>query len=155
MAGQLDDFAAVLTALKTGGVRFVVVGGIAVIAHGYVRTTRDVDAVIAGDEENLERARAVVTELECTRQDGSPLTARDLRAGRPWILRTRHAYLDLLPATVVPFEDLRRRASLRKVDGVPVPICALEDLVALKRAAGRTKDRLDLEMLRDALGELP
>lgn len=155
MAGQLDDFAAVLSALKSGDVRFVVVGAIAVIAHGYVRATRDVDPVIAGDHENLDRARAVVAGMGSTRQDGGPLTARDLRAGRPWILRTRHAYLDLLPDTVVPFEDLERRASVRRVDGIPVPICALEDLVTLKPAAGRTKDQLDLEMLRDALGDLP
>lgn len=155
MVGELDDFAAVLNALTEGGVRFVIVGGIAVIAHGYVRATRDVDAVLAGDGENLDRARTVVAELGATRQDGSVLTDDDLQPGRPWILRTRHAYLDLLPDTVVPFEDLERRASARRVDGVLVAICGLADLVALKRASGRTKDRLDLEMLREALGDLP
>jgi predicted nucleotidyltransferase len=55
----------------------------------------------------------------------------------------------------VPFAPLRDRASVRRVDGVEVPVCSLDHLVALKRVAGRTKDVLDLEMLREALGDLP
>jgi predicted nucleotidyltransferase len=151
----VDDFAAVLTALTEGGVEFVVVGGIAVVAHGYVRATRDIDAVIAPSADNIRRARQVVSDLDATRQDGTPLVERDLAVGRPWILRTKYAYLDLLPDHDVPFALLRDRASVRRVDGVEVPICSLDHLVALKRAAGRTKDVLDLEMLREALGDLP
>lgn len=151
----MDDFARVLTALNDGGVEYVVVGGIAVVAHGYLRATRDIDVVIAGDEANVARTRAVCRGLDATRQDGSPLQEADLEPNRAWILRTSLAYLDILPDREIAFGALRTDAAVRRVDGVPVPICSLAHLIVLKRAAGRTKDRLDLEMLEAALGELP
>lgn len=151
----MDDFARVLTALTDGDVEFVVVGGIAVVAHGYVRATRDIDAVLEPSPENLERARLVVRALGSTRQNGTSLGDEDLRPGRPWTLRTAHAFLDLLPDRDLPFGELRAAATERRVDGVPVLVCSLEHLVRLKRTAGRPKDDHDLSVLRETLGELP
>jgi predicted nucleotidyltransferase len=151
----VDDFAGVLRALTDGGVRFVVVGGIAVVAHGHLRGTKDIDVVVDPAAVNLERLRGVLRELGATKQNGSPLGEGDLEAGRPWNLRTALAFVDVLPDRDVPFGELEAAATERRVDGVPVPVCSLEHLVRLKRAAGRTKDVLDLQALRDALGELP
>jgi predicted nucleotidyltransferase len=47
------------------------------------------------------------------------------------------------------------RADVKRIDGVEAPICSLADLVAMKRATGRGSDEVDLERLREALGELP
>jgi hypothetical protein len=47
------------------------------------------------------------------------------------------------------------RADVRKVDGVEAPICSLANLVAMKRAAGRERDLVDLADLEAAHGELP
>jgi predicted nucleotidyltransferase len=58
----------------------------------------------------------------------------------------------LLPA---PFADVLARSDRKRIDGVEVAICALVDLVAMKRATGRGSDALDLERLREAHGELP
>jgi predicted nucleotidyltransferase len=58
-------------------------------------------------------------------------------------------------AALNDFADVIARAEVKRIDGVEAPICSLRDLVAMKRATGRTSDELDLERLREARGELP
>jgi hypothetical protein len=72
-------------------------------------------------------------------------------------LRTRHCLVDILSEQLLPasFADVLSRADVKRIDGVPAPICSLADLVAMKRATGRTADELDVERLRDAHGILP
>jgi hypothetical protein len=70
----------------------------------------------------------------------------------PYARRRTSTPRRLLPA---PFGEVLGRADVRRVDGVEAPICALQDLVAMKRATGRGTGELDLERLREAHGELP
>ena len=153
----MNDFAAALRDLNDAGIRYVIVGGLAVIRHGAVRATKDVDAAVAMDEENLSRLEALVERWCATNPDGSPLRTAKLEPGGALALRTRHCLIDLrseqlLPA---PFEAVLARADVKRIDGVEAPICSLADHVAMKRATGRSSDLLDLERLGDALGELP
>ncbi len=157
MAAALNDFAAALRDLNESGVRYVIVGGLAVIRHGAVRATKDVDVAIAMEDENLARLEKLVAGWQATNPDGSPLRTTKLTAGGVLPLRTPHCLVDfiseqLLPA---PFDDVLARADVKRIDGVAAPICSLIDLVAMKRAAGRGTDLLDLERLTEAHGELP
>ena len=61
------DLEALLHALSASGVRFVVIGGVAVGVHGYVRATKDLDVCPAGDRENLERFARLLTLSCCPR----------------------------------------------------------------------------------------
>lgn len=72
-------------------------------------------------------------------------------------LATPYGDLDLLSEKIagISFTRLRARADVKRVDGVPAPICSLVDLVALKRAAGRERDIADLSDLEAAHGDLP
>lgn len=153
----MNDFAAVLRDLNAAGVRYVIVGGLAVIRHGAVRATKDVDAAVATDDENLARLEELVVRWRATNPDGTPLRATTLAAGGVLALRTTHCLVDLLSEQLLPapFADVLRRADVKRIDGVEAPICALADLVAMKRATGRGTDLLDLERLRDAHGALP
>lgn len=153
----MSGFGRILDDLNRVGVRYVLIGGIALIRHGVVRATRDVDAILAPEPENLERLRALIAEWPATRPDGSPVPDDAVTTGRTIHLATPHGELDLLAERLPPlsFAELSARAEARRVDGVKAPICSLADLVALKRIAGRERDLVDLQDLEAAHGELP
>jgi len=153
----MNDFAAALRDLNDAGIRYVIVGGLALIRHGVVRATKDIDAVVAMDADNLARLEALLDRWEVTNPNGTPLRMRALTPGSVLALRTHHCLVDILSEQLLPapFEDVLRRSDVKRIDGVEAPICSLVDLVAMKRAAGRGSDELDLERLSDAHGELP
>lgn len=153
----MTGFGQLLSDLNEGGVRYVLIGGIALIRHGVVRTTRDVDVMLAPGGENRRRLRSLVVAWDATRPDGSPVPDETIATGHSIHLATPHGELDLLAERDPPltFDELMTRADVRRVDGVSAPICSLADLVALKRIAGRPRDLADLADLADAHGALP
>jgi hypothetical protein len=153
----VSGFGRILIDLNRAGVRYVLIGGIALIRHGVVRATADVDAVLEPSDENLERLRALIAEWGATRPDGSALAPDAVAVGRSIHLATPHGDLDFLGERSPPltFSELSLRADTRRVDGVDALICSLADLVALKRLAGRERDLADLSELEAAHGELP
>ena len=153
----MNDFAAALRDLNEAGIRYVIVGGLAVIRHGAVRATKDVDVAVAMEPANLARLDGLVERWGATNPDGSPLRTHVLARGGALALRTRHCLVDILSEQLLPapFDEVLGRADVKRIDGVEAPICSLADLVAMKRATGRGSDELDLERLREAHGELP
>lgn len=153
----MTGFGRIFSDLNSSGVRYVVIGGIALIRHGVVRATRDVDVVLDPDPDNVERLRAQIERWGATRPDGSPLPPETIESGRTIHLATRHGDLDLLAEHPSPltFAELLDRSDTKRVDGVEAPICSLADLVALKRLADRERDRVDLADLEAAHGTLP
>ncbi len=153
----MNDFAAALRDLNDAGIRYVVVGGLAVIRHGAVRATKDVDVAVAMDRDNLTRIAALLERWQATNPDGTPLRRADLVPLGALALRTPHCLVDVLSEQLLPapFDEVLARADLKKIDGVAAPICGLADLTAMKRATGRGSDELDLVRLREAHGELP
>jgi hypothetical protein len=153
----VTGFSRILEDLNEAGVRYVLIGGIALIRHGVVRATRDIDAVFDPDAENVERIKSLAAKWGATRPDGSPLPDEGISSERSIHLRTPGGDLDLVSEKVagVSFASLSSRAEVKKVDGVSAPICSLPDLVAMKRAVGRERDLVDLADLEAAHGELP
>jgi len=153
----VTGFGRLLADLNDAGVGYVVVGGIAVIRHGVVRATNDVDVVVAADEPTGSALAGLIAAWSATRPDGSPEHRSLPSPGWPLHLRTEHGLIDLLADQPPPLDltGLRSRADVRRVDGVPAPICSLADLVVLKRAAGRPADLDDLNRLETAHGGLP
>jgi hypothetical protein len=153
----VTGFGRILEDLNDAGVRYVLIGGIALIRHGVVRATRDVDAVFDPEQDNVERIRMLIEQWGATRPDGSAVPDDGIAGDRTIHLATKHGDLDLLSekSAGVSFGDLRARADTRRVDGVEALICSLADLVKLKRSAGRERDLVDLADLEAAHGELP
>ena len=153
----MNDFAAALRDLNEAAIRYVIVGGLAVIRHGVVRATKDVDAAVAMDDENLARLEGLVERWEATNPDGTPLRMTRPAAGGALALRMRHCLVDVLSEQLLPapFDAVLARSEVKRIDGVQAPICSLADLVAMKRSTGRGTDLLDLERLREAHGALP
>jgi predicted nucleotidyltransferase len=153
----VTGFGRILDDLNGAGIRYVLIGGIALIRHGVVRATRDVDAVFDPDPGNVDRIRILIERWGATRPDGSPIPEGSIAGDRTIHLATPHGDLDLLSenAAAVGFTELLARADTRRVDGIEAPICSLADLVAMKRVAGRERDRVDLADLESAHGDLP
>jgi hypothetical protein len=144
----------ILLALSRGNVRFVLIGGLAAQVHGSPSLTFDVDVCFDLDGENLERLAGVLKDLAAIRRqlpDGvvAPLDPGALRAGDVFTLLTRFGDLDLLAHPEPGFDYWKLMANAIRVDydGVEVQVSSLEDLMAMKRATGRPKDRIELEIL--------
>jgi len=148
------DVGAILQTLLDHEVDFVLIGGLAAQVHGSTSLTLDVDICHALERANLARMAEALRALAAIRRDlpdgvAAPLDARTLRAGDAFTLRTRFGDLDLLahPDPGLDFEHLARTAVSAEILGVPVRAASLDDLIAMKRAAGRPKDRIELEIL--------
>lgn len=146
----------ILRRLVNAGVRFVLVGGLAAQAHGSPSVTYDLDICYARDPGNLERLAAVLSDVVAVRRglpDDAPrmppLDARTLRAGGLFTLTTRFGDFDLIanPDPGLDYEQLAQGAMASTVDGVLLKVASLDDLISMKRAAGRPKDRIELEIL--------
>jgi hypothetical protein len=143
-----------LGTLLDHGVRFVLIGGYAGALRGSPLITGDVDVCYARDDANLERLVQALRALDA-RLRGAPegvpfqLDARALKAGDHFTFSTSAGSLDCLgtPAGTTGFADLDRRATDESVDGLTLRVAALDDLIRMKRAAGRAKDRIALEWL--------
>ncbi|MGE5282844.1 MAG: nucleotidyltransferase [Chloroflexota bacterium] len=151
-------FDELLRRLAAAGTEFVVVGGLAVNAWGVVRGTKDVDVVLAPDIDNLKRVAAVAVEAGGHVQQGEsllgspPSIAAALSGGEQVAIETDLGRLDVVQGLegVPSYEELRSRASEAEILGVTVWVCSIEDLKAMKQAAGRTRDLADLEDLDTA-----
>jgi len=140
--------------LLDANVEFVLIGGLAAQVHGSPSLTRDVDVCFNLDRDNLDRLAQALDVLAAIRRDlpeavHAPIDARALRAGDVFTLRTRYGDLDLLahPDPGLDFATLSERSITAELLGVRVRVAGLEDLMAMKRAAGRPKDRIELEIL--------
>ena len=142
--------------LTGAGVRFVVIGGLAAQAHGSPSATFDLALVPSWDGDNLARLETVLHDIQAIRHGlpadappMPPLDARTLRATSLLTLNTTFGRLDLLanPDPGLDFEALMRSAELLDLFGTRIRIASLDDLIAMKRAAGRPKDRVELEIL--------
>lgn len=145
------DPRALVAALQAGGGRFVVIGGVAVAAHGFIRATADLDLVPDPASENLTAIGNALVALGATlpTAGGRDFAARDLQPGANVTLDTDAGGVDIVQrASGVPaYRDLVAEAERTEIDGEPVLVCSLAALRAMKRASGRAIDLADLEAL--------
>jgi hypothetical protein len=150
-----------LHTLDRHGVRFIVIGGYAAAIRGSPVITGDVDICYARDDENLERLAETLTELGATLRGAPPdlpfqLDAKTLKRGDAFTFNTTAGPLDCvgIPAGTSGFEDLGAEATNEDLDGLTVRVASIEDLMRMKRAAGRAKDLIALEWLGAVRDEL-
>jgi hypothetical protein len=154
----------VLVSLNMAQVRYLVVGGVAVVLHGYLRTTADLDLVIQLTPDNIGRAMTALAGLGY--RPRAPVTVAqfsDMEVRRTWqrdkgltvlsFWSDSHPTLevDLFVQEPFDFDEAYRRAVEVQLDTTSATVVALDDLVALKLSAGRPLDLVDIEALR-ALG---
>lgn len=151
----------VFKALADADVEYVVVGGLAVILHGYLRATADLDVVIRLAPDNCRRALAALAgigfrpRLPVAIEDFADPAKRaewiehqNMLKFQLWDPGNALRSLDVFMKEPIGFEALRRDAQIEDVDGLAVPVASIEHLIQLKQAAGRPRDRDDIAKLR-------
>jgi hypothetical protein len=147
------DARVILDVLDRHDVDYVVIGGVAVQAHGHTRTTQDLDLVPSPEPANLERLTAALTELR----------ARPVGAARPQPTRLRlpatgtleldtdagGVDVHLSPPGAAPYDELKARGLTIPLGDVQLHVAGLDDLIAMKRASGRPIDRGDIVALTE------
>jgi hypothetical protein len=154
------DAGELFRALARHDVAYVTIGGMAVQAYGGQRLTQDLDVTIASSSENYARLARALIDLDARilgpqgqRSKAVPSAAM-LASGDQWHLITAHGPLDVvtLPAHLGSFTSMRERAHEIPLGDVIIPVAHRDDLITLKRAAGRPQDLADIELL-ESLGD--
>jgi hypothetical protein len=153
-ATPLLDPEPLLRRLVEADVDFLVIGGVAVAAQGYGRSTKDLDIVYATNAANLERLGEALVALGARLRgigEDVPFVpdARTLKRTAILTLDTPLGSIDLLvdPDGADRYEAMRERADLVDLDGVEFRVVSLDDLLPMKRAAGRPQDVADVDAL--------
>jgi hypothetical protein len=159
------DAGALLRELHDAAVEHVVIGGLAVIAHGVQRFTNDLDICPSPERGNLEQLAGLLERIEARqlglgdfRDDEFPFDPRrpdELAEGGNFRLLTSVGVLDVMQwvpgiADEQAYPILAADAVDGTAFGVPLKVCSLEHLRAMKRTADRAQDRQDLADLAAA-----
>ncbi|HSZ14685.1 MAG TPA: DUF6036 family nucleotidyltransferase [Solirubrobacteraceae bacterium] len=154
-----------LLKLSHAQVDFIVIGGVAVGVHGFVRATKDLDIVPNPDAGNLARLATVLAEIDAAHvgvgdftPDEFPYDPRDplqLAEGANFRLDTALGPLDVMQWVAgvqadPAYTELATRSLTVQFRDVQIRVCGLEDLRAMKSAAGRPQDLDDLNHLGEA-----
>ena len=151
----------VAAALDAAGVAYVVAGGMAVVLHGHVRTTVDLDIVLDLAKENVEAALGVLEALGLRPRLPVPASAfADEEVRESWVRernliaftmhdpRDARREVDLFAHPPIAFSELFAGSVVIPVAGVPVRVVSVEHLVAMKRISDREQDRADIAALQ-------
>lgn len=139
------DISKLLKSLSAQRVEYVIIGATAFPTHGYARATADIDLLIKPTRVNAQR---VLNALAQVGYDVTDLTVGEL-LNKKILFRQYILATDIHPsATGITFETVWKNRVKDEIEGVPVFVASLDDLIKMKRAANRPKDREDLKALR-------
>ena len=154
------DLMSVFRALGDSQARYLVVGGVAVVLHGHLRVTADVDLVVELSAENAKKALSALSGLGYRpRAPVALMDFADERLRTSWVndkgLTVFSLWSDQLPGTEIDlfvrepfaFNEAWARATTATIDGVHIHVASIDDLIELKRHAGRPKDLDDIAAL--------
>lgn len=143
------DYKEMLQCLSAEGVSFLLIGAYAVAVYGYPRATKDIDLFVGAAPENAARL------MNALRRFGAPLsdvTERDFATeGVVFQIGSSPRRIDILTRiSGIEFAQAFPKRQIVTIEGVEVPVIALDDLIANKRATGRLQDLADIEKLESA-----
>lgn len=166
--GMPTDFASLFTLLAAAQLRFVVVGGLAVLLHGLDRLTADVDLVIDLSTDEAEKAVRVLTgagyrplapvdprELADPTRRAEWQAQRGMQVFSFWDTHNSRPTVDIMLSPAVPFDELWGNANSVQIASATIKLASIPDLIRLKEAAGRPSDLVDIERLRSLLDRQP
>ena len=146
------DFKELLSVFNSRKVRYLVIGGYAVIVHSQPRATKDLDLLVSPEAENAEAVFAALAEFGAPLEGLTPADFMEpgsfFRMGKPPLM------VDILPGVKgVDFDsawEKRTEVEIDPVSGLRVSVISSNDLIQSKLAAGRPQDLLDVEAIREA-----
>jgi hypothetical protein len=164
-SGMPTDFAALFSVLAVARIRFVVVGGLAMVLHGVDRLTADVDLVLDLSTDATLDAVRVLSEAGYrplapvdAQQLADPTRRAEWQSQRGmqvfsfWDSTHARPTVDIMLAPQVPFEELWAEATRFEIAGADFRVASIPHLIRLKEAAGRPQDLADIARLRTLPG---
>jgi len=163
---KLADVETILRALNDADVRYLIVGGLAVVAHGYVRYTADVDIVLDLERDNALRAMKALNAIGY--RPLVPVDAMDFadeEKRRVWIREKNMVVfqmrnpdrestrLDIFVKEPFAFTKEFAQAKWEEVAGIRAPVLRYDELIRLKRSSGRPQDLIDIDQLELMFGK--
>jgi hypothetical protein len=163
---KLADVETILRALNDADVRYLIVGGLAVVAHGYVRYTADVDIVLDLERDNALRAMKALNAIAY--RPLVPVDAMDFadeEKRRVWIREKNmlvfqmrnpdreSTRLDIFVKEPFAFTEEFAQAKWEEVAGIRAPVLRYDELIRLKRSSGRPQDLIDIDQLELMFGK--
>ena len=140
------DWWELLETFQRHRVRYLLIGGHAVSAHGSPRATEDIDLWVDRTLANGKRLHAALVEFGLG--SFAPKAEEILDPDTFWQFGRKPLRVDILTnIPAVSFRTAWPRRAVARMDGLEIPVLGLDDLIANKRAAGRAKDFADVEML--------
>jgi hypothetical protein len=156
------DFHSLFATLEARKLRYVVVGGLALVLHGVDRLTADIDLVV--DLAPEAAGNLIATLLGAGYRPAAPVDAmlfadpaaraawrrdREMRVFSLWDTSGTRPTIDLFTESVIPFEDLWRDATTVEIArDLAIRVASIPHLIQLKEIAGRPQDLVDIEQLR-------
>lgn len=156
----------IFKALSDAEVEYVVVGGLAVIMHGHLRATRDLDLVIGLRPDNCAKGMSALSGIglrprlpvmiadfvdPATREDWAE--NRNMLVFQLWDPVNPERAVDVFVREPLDFRAMFEDAAIKDLDGVPIRVASIRHLIALKSAAGRPLDIDDIQALREIAAE--
>jgi hypothetical protein len=145
-APELEDLLALCKALNAEGVRYVLIGGFAVILHGFVRATKDIDLLIDASIDNIQRLKRAMAFLP----DNAIALIADDEVEKYQVVRIADEIVVDLLKTACGVDYARAAEGgieTKTVDGVPIAVGRKELLIETKQTA-RPSDAADVQFLR-------
>ena len=141
-----EDYKDILHALSDENVRFLLVGAYALAAHGYPRTTMDIDIWVMPSPENADAVLRALQRFGASLQN---LTKEDLQKdGTIFQIGVAPRRIDIITAASgLQFEPAYQHSIQLNIEEMEVRIPSIDDLILNKKATGRTKDLADIEIL--------
>ena len=150
-APELEDLVAICRSLNNEGVRYLLIGGFAVILHGLVRTTKDIDLLIDPSEENIRRLKRALGTLP----DNAVALIADDDVRKYRVVRVAdEVVVDLMAeACGISYEEaFAAGVEHRQLSDVTIPIAKKEVLIRMKDTI-RDSDKSDVGFLRGLIEE--
>lgn len=146
MSLRLGDLLEVCRRLNQAGVKYVLIGGFAILIHGYERTTRDIDFLVDVSETNIRKIKDALQDLlpeACTE-----LTPADVKENVVVRMSGEQLVIDLMKEVgPLNFEKVSRDCFIETIDGVPIPVASLDSMIELKEGV-RDRDKKDYLFLK-------
>ncbi len=157
-------FSDLLKTISKARIKYLVVGGIAVNLHGIIRPTKDIDFVVYLEEKNVCKFCKLLTKIGYLPK--VPVKVEDFadpKKRQDWIKNKNMVVfcfyhktdlmnvIDVFVKHPLPFEGMYKRRSVIKLDGVPVSVISIKDLIKLKEKANRFQDKSDIMLLKKVM----
>jgi hypothetical protein len=152
----------ILKALEEQHIRYLVVGGVAVILHGFVRATADLDLLVGLEPKNVEafltlmKKRGYKPKVPVSIDDFKvPENRRKWKSEKGMIVFSLfhperfQELVDVFTEEIIPFEDAYKRRVMVPLGSTQISVASQDDLITLKRKAGRPQDLQDINALKE------